>query len=182
MGKTVEYESLKEKLKKLQVLAERGYQGEADNARRLFERLCEQYGVSIEELMDEQKKKQYRFVIGRNKVYIELFVQCYAKVTGNRSLRYGRVSRNEIAVELTAIQYAELASLFEWHKSNFDRDLEDMKKTIMQAYISKHHLTSGKSDGESRPLTAEDIIELRKIIAMREALNDNYFHKMISNK
>lgn len=180
MERTVEYESLKEKLKKLQALAERGYQGEADNARRIFENLCKKYGVSIEELIDEQKKKRYCFVIGRNKIYKELFVQCYAKVTGCCSLHYWQVSRNEIEVELTAIQYAELASLFAWHKLNFDRDLDDMKKTIMQAYISKHNLTSGKSSGENRVLTAEDVIELCKILAMREALNNNYFHKMIN--
>ena len=34
------YESLKAKLIKLQALADRGYQGEAENAKRLIKRLC----------------------------------------------------------------------------------------------------------------------------------------------
>lgn len=44
-----EYESIKNKLKKLLALAERGMQGEAENARRLLEKLCKEYGVSMDE-------------------------------------------------------------------------------------------------------------------------------------
>ena len=56
-----QYESIKEKLKKLLALAERGVQGEAVNARRLFEKLCKKYGVSIEELLDENQVKYHFF-------------------------------------------------------------------------------------------------------------------------
>ena len=41
-----QFESLKSKLQKLQALAERGYKGEADNAKRAIERICQQYGAS----------------------------------------------------------------------------------------------------------------------------------------
>ena len=78
-----EYESIKNKLKKLLALAERGVQGEAENARRLLEKLCKEYGVSIEELFDENQIKIYRFNIGRNALYKDLFVQCYCKVVQN---------------------------------------------------------------------------------------------------
>ena len=50
-----EYESIKNKLKKLLALAERGVQGEAENARRLLEKLCMEYGVSMDELLDALK-------------------------------------------------------------------------------------------------------------------------------
>lgn len=49
-----QYESIKNKLKKLLALAEQGVQGEADNARRLLEKLCKEYSVSIEELLQEK--------------------------------------------------------------------------------------------------------------------------------
>lgn len=42
-----QYESLKNKLKKLLALAERGVQGEVENARKLLEKLCKEHGVSI---------------------------------------------------------------------------------------------------------------------------------------
>lgn len=75
-----EYESIKNKLKKLLALAERGMQGEAENARRLLEKLCKEYGVSMDELLDENQVKYHFFEVGRNKIYLDLFAQCYYKV------------------------------------------------------------------------------------------------------
>ena len=43
------YESIRNKLKELLVLAEQGVQGEAENAQRLLEKLCKEYGISMEE-------------------------------------------------------------------------------------------------------------------------------------
>lgn len=71
-----QYESIKNKLKKLLALAERGVQGEADNARKLLEKLCKEYGVSMEELLDENQLKRYYFDIGRNALYKDLFERC----------------------------------------------------------------------------------------------------------
>ena len=47
-----EYENIKNKLKKLLALAERGVQGEAENARKLLEKLCKEYGVAAEQGCD----------------------------------------------------------------------------------------------------------------------------------
>jgi hypothetical protein len=74
------YESIKNKLKKLLALSERGVHGEADNARRLLEKLCKKYEVSIEELLDENQMKFYIFDIGKDAIYKDLFTQCFCKV------------------------------------------------------------------------------------------------------
>lgn len=176
-----QYESIKNKLKKLLALAERGVQGEAENARKLLEKLCKEYGVSMEELLDENQLKFYRFNIGRNALYKDLFVQCYCKVAQKGSLSYHQASRSQIEVEMTALQYAELASLFEWHKANFDKDFEDMKKNILLAYCRKHHLYSDvKPDNDNdRELTEDERKRLIKIMFMQESLNDNQYHKLL---
>lgn len=174
-----EYESIKSKLKKLLALAERGVQGEAENARKLFEKLCKEYGVSMEELLDENQVKYYRFDIGRNAIYKELFVQCYCKVVQKNSLSFWRASRSQIEVEMTAFQYAELMSLFEWHKANFNKDLEDMKQNILLAYCRKHHLYSDVKPDNDRELTADERERLIKIMFMQESLNDNQYHKLL---
>ena len=57
-GKNGNYESIREKLKKLLALAESGVGGERENARRMFEDLCRKYGVEAEELADEQQEKE----------------------------------------------------------------------------------------------------------------------------
>lgn len=175
-----QYESIKEKLKKLLALAERGVQGEAENARRLLEKLCKQHGVSMEELLDENQVKYYFFDVGRDKTQVDLFAQCYYKVANSNRMAYKQVSRSRIAVEMTAMQYAELVSLFEWHKANFKKDFEDMKKNILLAYCRKHRLYSDTpDDGACRELTAEERERLIKIIMMQESLNDNQYHKFI---
>lgn len=164
-----EYDSIKNKLKKLLALAERGVQGEAENARKLLEKLCKEYGVSIEDLLDENQKKYHFFEVGRNKIYLDLFAQCYYKVANTDRLSYKQISRSQIAVEMTAIQHAEMVSLFAWHKANFDKDLEEIKQNILLAYCRKHHLYSDVDSVESIELTAEEKNGLSKSCSCKKA-------------
>ena len=176
-----EYESIKAKLKKLLALAERGVQGEAENARRLLEKLCNEYGISIDELLDENKKEWHIFDVGKDKTYKDLFAQCYFSIVDEISMSYKSVSRSKIAIELTAMQYAELVNLYEWHKANFIKDLEDLKENILLAYCRKHSLYSKKEsdDNKSSELSPEDIERLWKIMRLQESLNDNQYHKLL---
>ena len=48
------------KIKKLQELALRGVGGEAQNAQRVLEALCEKYGLTLEDL-DQDAKVTYEF-------------------------------------------------------------------------------------------------------------------------
>ncbi len=60
-----EFDSLKDKLKKLKALAERGLRRERQkNAQRLLERLCAANGIDLELLNDEEKKSRYTFNMG----------------------------------------------------------------------------------------------------------------------
>lgn len=167
-----QYENIKNKLKRLLALAERGVQGEAENARKLLENLCKKHGVSIEELLDENQMQYYRFNVGKNAIYKDLFAQCYCKVAQKVLLIYRQPSRNQIEVEMTALQYAELTSLFEWHKDNFEKDFEDMKSYILFAYCRKHHLYGDvKSDNDNdRELTEDERERLIKIMRMPRGL------------
>lgn len=176
------YESLKSKLRKLAALAERGVGGEAENARRLLEQICREHGVSLDEILNVEERKRYRFEIGRHKIDLNIFMQCYSRVTGEKRMSYYRESRSAISVELTAYQYAEISSLFEWHKVNFQRDVENQMELLFQAYCSKHRLFSERSDDdkdEELSLSPEDIRKLFAINALRDTLNDNSYYKMI---
>ena len=83
---------------------------------------------------------------------------------------------------MTAIQYAEMVSLFAWHKANFDNDLEEMKRNILLAYCRKHHLYSNVDSDDCRELTAEEKERLLKIMYMQESLNDNKYHKLLEQE
>lgn len=182
MNQEDKYESLKSKLRKLAALAERGVGGEAENARRLMEQICRAYGVSLDDVLNFEEVKRYKFEIGRRKIDLELFMQCYAKVTGKRELSYRRFSRSEISVELTAYQYAEISSLFSWHKENFKRDVENLLETLFLSYCQKHSLfreKSGDEPEEEYQLTPEDIRKLIAAAALRDSLSDNSYCKLI---
>lgn len=59
-----EFESLKDKLKKLKALAERGCGGEAENAQRLLERLCAANGIDLGYLTMKKRKAVIRSMSG----------------------------------------------------------------------------------------------------------------------
>lgn len=177
-----QYESIKNKIKKLMTLAGRGVQGEAENARRLLEKLCKEYDISPEELLDENQKKWHIFDIGRNKIYKVLFSQCYFSIIKGNTMPYKSVSQSKIAVELTAMQYAELIGLYEWHKANFKRDFEEMKKNVFTAYCRKHklyHIEDNQADIKISDLTPKELERLWKIVHLQEYLNDTHYHKLI---
>ena len=172
-----EFESLKDKLKKLKALAERGCGGEAENAQRLLERLCAANGIDLGLLNDEEKKSRYTFNVGRNRVFITLFTQCYSKVTDSSKMSYRQESRSEISLELTQVDYAELKGLFEWHKANFEKELEALRDAALTAYCQKHCLFPDKTN--DRPLTEADLERLRKAMKMEGLLNDKTYQHLI---
>lgn len=180
-------ESIKNRLRKLQALAEKGYRGEASAAKAMLDKLCKQYGISLEDILDQEKEQFYFFEIGKGKIWLELFLQCYANVTGNKSLRYCKESNSKISVKLTAYQYAEISNLFAWHKTNLKKDLEDTQRLAFEAYVQKHRIFRKKSNDpedtedkqEDNPI---DFVRLRKILAMMATLNENRYQKMIEGK
>ena len=96
-------------------------------------------------------------------------------------MSYRQESRSEISLELTQVDYAELKGLYEWHKENFEKELEDIKKTIIHAYCQKHRLYPGSPSETSndKPLTEEDLEMLRKVMKMEGLLNDKTYQHLI---
>lgn len=177
-----DFESIMEKLKKLKALADRDCAGEAHNARRLLEKMCAKYGVKLEELAEEKPEK-HKFVVGRSVLLHTLFSQCYGYVMKNKqNMSYWRLSRNEIVVECTKLEYVELLSLYEWHKAHFEKEFEEHRQLLLEAYISKHKIYPESSGVDGRELTSAEIERLLKIHALEETLEDVSYHKQIESK
>ena len=177
-----QFESLKSKLQKLQALAERGCQGEANNARRAIERICQQYGVKLEEVLDIETKHAYTFEIGRNKEMMNLFIRCLCSVCDISGMTYTQPTRSAIRIELTAMQYADISSLFNWHKANYKREFDDFKRSFMSAYIGKHNLYFDDERSGSRnreDLTPEDMERIWKAWKIQEAMSNNTYRKQL---
>lgn len=177
------YESIRTKLRKLQALAERGEAGEAMNARRAIERMCEQYGIKLEDLYDNVTLHWYTFNIGRDKNSMALFIRCLEQITNiTDEMHYVRLTRSAIKAELPAYAYAELKGLLEWHKENYKQELEAFKDNFFLAYIKRHNLlmrVEGQSSTDERELTAEDIERILKINAISRNMSNNTYHKQL---
>lgn len=182
------FESIKTKLRKLQALAEKGYEGEAQTAKLMLDRLCKQYGVSLEDILDQEKKNRYKFEIGKGKIWLSLFMQCYAHVTGSKELRYIPEASHIIrGVELTAYEFAEISNLFFWHKTNLKRDLKNAERLVFEAYVQKHRIfrdrskdpEDAKEEQDDKPI---DLAHLQAILVMMGTLNDTRYHKQIEAK
>lgn len=180
------YESIVSKLRKLHALVVGGTPGEARNAQRLLDKLCAEYGITLDEILDQESKKWYEFFVGGKKIIQKLFFQCYYKISNSNKISYRQrgTERARLRVELTAYEYAEIKSLFEWHKANFQRDLDNVLKALFDAYCVKHalHSTRSNEDEDDLHLTEEDIKRIIAMQAMREALNDNTYCKLIEKK
>lgn len=176
-----QFESLKSKLQKLQALAERGYNGEAVNARRAIERICQQYGVRVEDVLDIETKHRYTFEIGRGKDMMNLFLRCLSMICDTTEMTYSQPTRSSIRIELTALQYADISSLFNWHKTNYQHEFDEFKRTFLSAYVGKHSLffDSEKNGNRDREITVEDIERLRRMWKMQDAMSDNAYHKQL---
>lgn len=179
-----QYESLKKKILKLQALAEQGCEGEAENARRAIERICKQYGLNLEDILDIETKHLYTFEIGRKKEMMNLFIRCLSAVCDTSNMEYRKPTRSSIKIELTALQYAEVSSLFDWHKANYNRELAEFKSSFMRASVSKHNLffNEERNSNVSYELTQEDIERIRCVWNMREAMSNNTYHKQLGGE
>lgn len=179
-----DFESVMDKLRKLQRLAERGERGEARNARAAIERLCAKYGIRLEELAEEQTKK-YRFEVGQNGTIRNLFLQCYCKVMNVEKVSYWEEGKANVIIELTALQYAELSSLWDWHKEHFKRELEETREALFIAYCQKHKIypeTSTESESQPHELTAKEKARLLRAMLMQDGLSDERYQKQLESK
>jgi hypothetical protein len=176
-----EYESLRSKIMKLKALAERGDEGERDNATRLLRRLCAQAGLNLTDLDYNDKPQTARFNVGRAKAMLTLFAQSYMRVTGEVSMKYHKDGAI-VTVIMTPLQAAQLDDLWNWHKAHFKSELKKFEDEFLNAYIVKHNLTPGKHTADSdKPLTKEDLARLRRELMMMAQMSDDVYLKAICN-
>lgn len=76
-------ERITDKLKKLLALAERGCGGEAENARRLLEEHLRKYGMTLEDICENNiSRRTFKY---RNKEERTIIIQVFLSVLGSKS-------------------------------------------------------------------------------------------------
>ena len=176
------------KIRKLQELARRGVGGEAQNAQRVLEALCEKYGLALEDL-DQDEKKTYTFPLRAS--VRPLFANCFTHMFGastrfteDYTLYRNTANKKQWAeLNLTAAEYIEFSQFWEWHKHNFLQERAAMRKAFQSAYIEKHALFTNDLSDEIREefnsRKAPTLEERLAIEALAMTLKNNTYHKQI---
>lgn len=176
-----DYESIKAKIRKLYALAEQGVAGEAQNARRILEKTLSRYGLTLEEVLGEDQKRSWCAFYTTRKWHKELLMACYYKFFNVGKITY-KEGKTNIYIELSPYEFAEMASMYEWHKAQLDKDMKDLISRITNAFILKHKLYNSVENEDSmdrEELTPEKRRDLLKTMFLTEGLEDTYYQKQI---
>ena len=127
-------DNIKEKLKKIKELADKGVDGEAIAAQAQLEKLLEKHGLTIEDLFTE-KKTERGFKVKNEELTI--FVQVLCSIVGNRikeTYNY-KGKKSVIYLELTDIEYIDVSQQYEFHKNQLAKEKKKTLKDLEIAYV-----------------------------------------------
>lgn len=180
-------ERITDKLRKLLALAERGFGGEAENARRLLEEQLKKYGLTLEDLLDEGKKKRaFKY---RNKDEMKLICHVFLAVLGSKNEEFREAtycsSAKRIDIELTDLQFAEISDMVGFYKKQFNKEKKRLMSEMFSAFISKHNLYDCDPSDEMRERADEQKIDrerLWRILTLSAGMEDVTYRKSISNQ
>ncbi|MDR0872240.1 MAG: hypothetical protein LBN27_02075 [Prevotellaceae bacterium] len=169
-------ESIIEKLKKIQTLAERGCNGEMENAKFLLDKLLKQYNLTLEDLSSEIRKER----VFKN-CNAAVFIMCSYKIFGVKRTKTSYNYKNkpkDLCIELTDLEYIEISEFYNFHKRNFDKEFQKMKVDFQCSYQLKHELYTEKNDSDDKGKSYSQE-ELEKLLTYASMMEDVAFHKAI---
>lgn len=172
------FETIIDKAKKIQALADGGYMGEAETAKRKLEDYLLKYGLTWEDLSDETAR-DYDFKVSgeiERTIFNQIIYTIFGKETPPRGYYQGRKGVKWIT--LTPRQFVEVSELFSFHKKNAATEYKKMTDRFLSAYATDHklfppdHVNSGKLSLEDWSL----------ISALQEGLDkEKRFRKSLKN-
>lgn len=178
-------ESVLSKLQKIARLAEQGYKGEAENARRQLEAMLTKYGLTIEDLCENAtRERTFKY---HNKYELQLFISTLKHRFGSGSEEFKTAlfnrSSKTIFVNVSDIDYADLAAEWEYYRKSFERELKETETALLVAFIRKLKLfdiTAEESDSKLEKLSLEEIKMLLKAIGLEKSIGTNPYVKQLN--
>jgi hypothetical protein len=167
--------------RKLKALADRGIDGERENANDMLTRLMKQHAITLD-MIDGIEKAEHEFFIEAEKY--KFFKQIAANVLGNgcsiRRYIRDRKKRRSRFIECTASEAIEIQAKFDF----FSRVFTEESEIFYRAFIQKNHLYCNPDktapEAETEELSAEELAKLWKMSQMMTAMERHHFAKQIA--
>lgn len=177
-------DDLERKLKSLKALAERGVDGEAENAKTLLDRLMKQYKISDEDLSNEKKFEFFHSEDGEfsYKLLIQIAAKHFPDIGiiklkdrrddfTNRMKRYVRAKFHlnwcpDIYIEATKGDYLGLMSMYDiyWYS------LQEHKDAFYISFLYKNDLLVPPRNEDKEP-SEEEMLKYQKAIRMASGID-----------
>ena len=171
-----------DRLKKLLALAERGEQGEADNARRMLEAELRRHGLTLDDIRSERKSTRVLKYCSNEE--LQLIIQIILNYSGSTSETFKEARYNarkrEIYIELSDMEYVDISNMCDFFKAQYRKERKRLLHDMIMAFVQKHSLYD--STPQERPDNDRefDWDKLMRILAISSTMEDVTFRKQIS--
>lgn len=167
-----------ELLQKIKALADRGIDGEQENAQVILTRLMKQYGISETEL--ENEHREMTWFKYSEETERRLLNQIIYMVTGSggygcKGIHTG-YKQKKLGADCTAAERLEIETNYSFFKIAMKKELE----TFYSAFANKNQLFP--PDEKCPPETEEDRAKSLKARMMMEGMEKHTLHKALTNR
>lgn len=171
-------DKLKDKLLKLLELAERGVDGEKENAAMLLDKMLKKHGLTIEDINSELPSLKYYYYTSI--VSKKIINQIIYTVTGSAKV-YADKRNKCIYSEVTDYQHVQILEMVDFHLENYKEEREKLLDTFTSAYVHKHNLFPVNSDEkEEHEYTDADRQKALQILNLMRNLSDKTYTKKLT--
>lgn len=157
-------ERLIDKLRKIEALARTGTGGERENAQRMLVELCQKHDVTLEQII-QSEKKWYDFPV-RDAIDEMLLTQVVLHICMTPQIENGRYRGRKVrCFKLTPGQSVDIKSCYEHYRKAWRRQLND----LMIAFIHSNKIYGPRSD-QDRDQTPEEIEHAERIMSLMQGM------------
>jgi hypothetical protein len=173
---TPDMDRIKETLKKLAILAERGEENERETALLLLQKILIKYNLSVPDLVNpDVKEREFSFTSRDN---LTVLAQCIWSVNKDAHISFDS-GKNRVFVKLRSSDYIEVVEKVQFYFPLYEKE----KMKLMLAFITKHGLTTETAGNKCKESMTEQ--EVRQIVVMMQGMDKSSFittNKMIEKK
>lgn len=182
-------QNILERLNKLKELAERGIEGEAENAKRFLNRELRKYNMSLDDLIASKEEKHKRIIKYSSAFERSLLVQCVVFLFGSNSeifsntYRY-RNGKMEMHFEISDLDFVLLDDFFNFYRNCLKEELKKSQEKLYQAYLSSNNLYDSAPEEERKGKTKPckfSFADLLEIQIMSSNMEKKVYNKRLNS-
>jgi hypothetical protein len=170
MSETKVSDQIKDLIRKVNALAEAGYRGEAENAKKILSKLLAKHNLKIEDLLGPNKTR--RTFKPKNEQEKKILVQCLFKYANwNGEYYTSKSKKTQLQVEMTDVEYVDVVEAYNHYLKAFKKELE----TFTLAFITSNKIFSNRKDDRDVEFSEEEIQQYRKAAMMSMGIKSSDF-------